>query len=145
MKSIIRKYRPTDKKQLINLIKKILQEIFKSKPKKLEIDKQFFAKGGILFVLEHNKKIIGSVGIIKHKPKLARLKKTYLQKQFRGTGLAQKLLNKAVNFAKQKGYKKIILSTTSQMKAAIKFYQKHGFKKYKTNKKKNQIFFQKQL
>ncbi len=142
---LIRKFDKEDKKQVLALIGKILFEIFRVKPKKLELDKGLFKKDAILYVAEDTGKIIGTIGIKKYKKDIARLKKMYLEKFYRGKGVSQKLFEKAQAFAKKSGYKKIILSTTPQMKGAIKFYEKNGFIKYRVNKRKNQIFFYKNL
>ncbi|MBI4447442.1 GNAT family N-acetyltransferase [Candidatus Woesearchaeota archaeon] len=142
---IIRKFDEKDRDGVLKLISQTLYEIFKVKPKKVDIDKVLLKKGGIFYIVEDNGKIIGTIGIKKHKSEVARLKKMYLKKSYRGRGLAQKMYSKAQSFAKKKGYKKIILSTTPQMKAAIKFYQKMGFVKYRVNKRLNQIFFSKNI
>lgn len=142
---IIRKFDENDKKQVLALIEKVLYELFKVKPKKIEFDKGLFKKNGILYVAEDKGKIVGIVGIKKHKGGIARLKKMYIEKSYRGTGLSQKLYNKAQSFAESKEYNKIILSTTQQMKAAIRFYEKNGFVKYRINKRTNQIFFYKNI
>jgi len=141
----IRKFNEKDTKQVISLISNVLYEIFKVKPANIELDKGFFMAGGMLYVAEHQHEIVAVIGIKKHKNSIAKLKRFYVKKSYRGTGLAQKLYNKALSFAKTHGYTKIILSTTLQMKAAINFYQKQGFKKYRTNYRKNQIYMYKDI
>lgn len=54
------------------------------------------------------------------------LQKMYCYQEVRGTGIAQKLLDMSLTFAKQY-YKKCYLETFSNMIAANKFYQKNGF------------------
>ena len=142
---LIRKFEDKDRKQVTNLIGKILYEIFKVKPKRVELDKGLFKKEGILYVVENKGKIIGTAGIRKHRGKAARLKKMYIENSYRRIGLSQKLYNRLQSFAKKKRYQKIMLSTTPQMKAAIKFYEKQGFVEYRANKRTNQIFFHKNL
>jgi len=142
---IIHRYKKEDKEQLIKLIEDCLYQIFEVKPKKIELDNGLLEKDGILYVAEDKGKIIGSVGIKRQKRGIARLKKMYVAKNYRKKGLGQKLYDKAESFAEKQGYKNIILSTTSQMKEAIAFYSKNGFKYYRKNKKKNQLFFKKRL
>ena len=69
----------------------------------------------------------------------------YVARPYRRRGLGRKLYNISELFAKKQGYKKIILSTTPQMKSAIEFYKKNGFKYYNQNKKRNQLYFRKIL
>ncbi len=142
---IIRKFYNDDKKQVLALISRVLCEIFKVRPKKVVLDKGFFGKDGALYIAEDKNKIVGTAGIIKYDKGVARLKKMYIDKSYRGSGLSQKLLKKAFAFARNKRYRKIILSTTPQMKRAIRFYEKNGFIRYITNKQRNQIFFYKEL
>ncbi len=142
---IIRKFNEKDKQKVLSLINKTLREIFKTEPKNIELDKGLFTKGGVFYVVEEKGRIIGTAGLEKHKKGIARLRRMYIEKNFRGAGLAKKLYTKIQKFAKKEGYKKIILSTAPQMRAAIKFYQKLGFKKYRVYKQTNQIFFYKDI
>ncbi|MBS3074106.1 GNAT family N-acetyltransferase [Candidatus Pacearchaeota archaeon] len=137
----IRKFCSEDKKQVSALISKILREIFKVKPKKVMLDRGLFRKDGVLYIAEDKHKIVGTIGIRKQSNRVARLNKMYIEKFYRGSGLSQKLLKKALAFARDKGYRKIILSTTPQMKRAITFYKNNGFVKYRINRHGNQIFF----
>ncbi len=141
----IRKFEAEDRIKLIRLIEDILIEIFKVKPKKVGLESGFFRDKGVLYVAEEEDQIIGCVGIIKQRGKVARLKKMYITKSYRGIGLAQSLYNKVQTFSRKEGYKKIILSTTPQMKGAISFYERNGFVRYGFNKTKNQIFFMKKI
>lgn len=142
---IIRKFKAEDRVRLLRLIRNILVEIFKVRPKRIELDNGFFRDRGVLYVAEDKGQVIGCVGVIKQKSNVVRLKKMYIAKNYRGTGIAQRLYNKAQTFSKKKRYKKIILSTTPQMKRAISFYERNGFVKYRFNKAKNQMFFIKKI
>jgi ribosomal protein S18 acetylase RimI-like enzyme len=55
----------------------------------------------------------------------------YVDDKYRGKGLAKKLLDTALTYAKTAGLKEIFLGTVEEMIAANKFYQKNGFKKIK--------------
>ncbi len=57
----------------------------------------------------------------------AEIKRMYVKPQFRGLKLADKLLLEAENDIKSLGYKKAVLETGSEMKQAIKFYEKLGY------------------
>ena len=52
----------------------------------------------------------------------------YCVQEIRGTGIAKKLMNIALEYAK-KYYDTCYIETLSNMIAANKFYQKYGFKK----------------
>jgi GNAT superfamily N-acetyltransferase len=45
----------------------------------------------------------------------------------RGLGIGQRLVEECIRFARQVGYKKMVLWTQSELKAARAIYQKTGF------------------
>ena len=57
------------------------------------------------------------------------LKRFYVKKENRGTGLAQKILKTALDYARANSFKEIFLGTVPAMIAANKFYQKEGFER----------------
>ncbi len=74
--------------------------------------------------------IVGGVGIgnLEGTKNICELQKMYCLKSARGTGLAHKLIEIALNYAKNY-YSKCYLETLDNMIAAQKFYEKHGFKR----------------
>ncbi len=132
---------------MIELISKVLFEIFNSEPRKLtdlkNIKKHYFENNGIFYVAEDDGKIIGTIGVLREKKDVARLSRMYVSNDYRKQGIGQKLLDKIFGFCENKDYKKIILSTYPEMKAAIKFYEKNGFKEYK--REGVRIFFKKNI
>ena len=73
---------------------------------------------------------------------IARLKRLYVDMEYRRKGLGQRLLDKVVEFCKSKNYKKIILGTLPEMKEAMGLYEKNGFKEFKRDKG---VYFEKIL
>ncbi len=57
---------------------------------------------------------------------ICELQKMYAYPQYRGKGISQQLMDKALRFAKQH-YQKCYLETFANMVPAIRFYQKYGF------------------
>ena len=106
-----------------------------------DINSWLFDGKSNLWVACLNESIVGSIGIcqfkdenrlpfsVKSKLKLEiiELKRMYVFKNFRGLGIASKLLVNLENWCKKYKYKQIILSTTSYQIEAINFYQKNGF------------------
>ncbi len=74
--------------------------------------------------------VVGTVGLKKIDDKTAELKSLYLDKDLRGQGLGSKLMQYAINFANDSGYKTIVLDSMSQYKEALKLYERFGFKSY---------------
>lgn len=78
--------------------------------------------------VDENGKVVGGVGIgrLDGADGLCELQKMYLLPQARGTGLAQRLMDKALGFASQH-YERCYLETLDNMTAAQRFYEKNGF------------------
>lgn len=138
----IRRYNKKDKREVKRIVTKVLTEIFKVKPKRGLEDLNNIKKNySIFFVVEDNGKIIATAGVNKE----GVAKRLYIDKKYRGRGLGSKLYDLQEGYIRKKGYTKVKLSTTPQMKDAIKLYKKKGFKRIKFDKEKNQIFFEKKL
>jgi GNAT superfamily N-acetyltransferase len=57
----------------------------------------------------------------------AEIKRMYVRGNFRGRGIAARLLEAAENFAREAGYAWIYLDTASEMVAAARLYERNGF------------------
>lgn len=58
----------------------------------------------------------------------AELARMYTDNTYRGQGLAKIIIKEIINYAKTKGYKKIILDTWKDSTSARKLYNSLGFK-----------------
>lgn len=88
-------------------------------------------EGNKYWVAENeNGQILGGVGIgrLDNTEDICELQKMYCLPEARGTGIAHELMVIALEYAK-KYYKKCYLETLENMKAAQKFYEKHGFER----------------
>ena len=56
----------------------------------------------------------------------------FVGREFRSKGIGEKLLEKAVDFCREKGYSRILLMVSVNNTAAIKLYEKAGFKAEQT-------------
>ena len=90
-----------------------------------------------IFIVFDNKKPIGyCLGRIRKNIPIFSLKKygyvddLYVEKEYRGKGLGQKLLNEAKRFFKSKKLKFMELKSNHNNYKSIKFYKKYGFKEY---------------
>lgn len=80
--------------------------------------------------LDEEGKVIAGVGIGKldGADGVCELQKMYCLKSARGTGVAYKLMDIALDYAK-KYYDKVYLETLENMTRAQRFYEKYGFKR----------------
>lgn len=81
-----------------------------------------------LWCAEHNGNIVGCIGIAGSNER-AQLRWFLLDPHYRGIGLGKMLLQKALDFAREKKYKSIYLDTTNDLEKAVSMYKKAGFVK----------------
>lgn len=81
------------------------------------------------WIAERDGQILGSLFLTRADAFTARLRLLYIEKAARGMGLATKLLEKAMQFARDKNYQQIRLFTTSENVAARRIYERLGFVK----------------
>jgi len=89
--------------------------------------KNFDAKAERCWIAELNGVPVGSVCLVRADKKTAKLRLMFLEPWARGKGIAQKLLDESIAFARKCGYVKIMLWTQSELTAARKLYAKAGF------------------
>ena len=70
----------------------------------------------------------GCVLLVKKSQAIAKLRVLLVEPSFRGLGIGRQLVTECVQFAREAGYKKIMLWTQSELIAARKIYQDAGFR-----------------
>jgi GNAT superfamily N-acetyltransferase len=85
------------------------------------------AKRNAFWVVEAAHGIVGSFGIESRTESDTELRRMYLDRGYRGAGIAQRMLECAQARARALGFTKMILSTAEIQKAADRFYRKSGF------------------
>lgn len=78
-------------------------------------------------VIEDNGEIVGTVGVKEDAKDTALLRRLFVDLKHRKRGYGTELLNKAVDFCKEKGYKSIYFRCTDRMADAMKLCLKKGF------------------
>ena len=85
------------------------------------------ARRNAFWVVESANQIVGSFGIESRSVSDTELRRMYLDEGFRGSGIAQRMLDFAQAEARALGFTKMILSTAQIQKAADRFYRRSGF------------------
>lgn len=100
-------------------------------PDLLNIVGEYIDKGGNFWIAEDDNKLIGTIGIMPYSTDIAILKKFFVYEQWQGEPyhIGRKLYAELLDFAKEKGYKTLLLDTPYNTERAHKFYEKAGFQK----------------
>ena len=134
----IRTIEPADNQALAVIIRNALTEFGANKPGTVYYDATtdalynlFQQQGSIYYVAEINGELMGGAGIFPS-PGLpadtCELVKMYLSPAARGKGIGKMLIEKALQFAEDTGYRKVYIETMPELRKAMSVYEKFGFK-----------------
>ena len=132
----IREARNEDREQITELVFSVLREYgLKPDPEGIDadlkdIEQEYFKRGGVLYVLEDDGKIIGTYGLYPMESGSCELRKMYLRKAYRGRGIGRSMLRQAVAKAEEMGFDEITLETATALVEAIELYKSFGFTSY---------------
>jgi ribosomal protein S18 acetylase RimI-like enzyme len=93
------------------------------KPKKYIID-----PGGQIFLVKDKDKIIGTVALMKIENGIFELTKMAVSPAAQGKRIGQKLMVHTIEYAKRKGWEKLIIYSNRKLENAIHIYKKYNFK-----------------
>lgn len=134
----IRTIQPADNKELAVIVRNALAEFGANKPGTVYYDattdalyELFQKQGSIYFVAEENSQLLGGAGIYPSPglpPDTGELVKMYLSPAARGKGIGKMLIEKALQFAGDTGYRKVYIETMPELRKAMSVYEKFGFK-----------------
>jgi ribosomal protein S18 acetylase RimI-like enzyme len=140
----IRVFRRTDSERVVELISDIIVNEFGFKLELDTLDSDILAieeiynksDGGCFWIAEsindnntQQQKIVGTTAVrnLKEYESTCELKRMYVLSNFRRLGLGQKLLDIAIDFAKNIGYSRMVLDSSKTLYAARALYLKKGF------------------
>lgn len=130
------------RKQVQNMIENIqknefsipITEVTNASIPKAEETYHFNNSCNFWYAINKDGMIIGSIGLKKNDEKNLELKKFFIHQDYRGKGVAKKLLKKALQVSLKNNYTQVYLGTVDLLKSAQRFYQKMGFEEISKEK-----------
>jgi DNA-binding MarR family transcriptional regulator/GNAT superfamily N-acetyltransferase len=89
---------------------------------------RFNSKRERCWIAAREGEVVGSVFLVQKSKTVGQLRLMYVEPKARGLGIGSRLADECVRFARQVGYRKVVLWTNSILVAARHIYQKAGFR-----------------
>jgi len=90
--------------------------------------KEIVEPGGQIFFVVSDGKVLGTCAVMRLSDDVFELAKMAVAAEARGRGYGDRLIEAAIDFARQSGAERLILLSNTRLSPAIALYQKHGFK-----------------
>lgn len=130
---VIKRFEVEDKETIKSLIDSIMAGEFQGDQQAYPnqdietIETSYGKIGDVFFVAKDKDKIVGTVAIKKEDERVALLRRLFVDPAYRNKKIGMKLIERALNFCQEVGYRELVFKTTSRMQGAIQLCQKKGF------------------
>jgi len=129
----IRRFETEDSEAVRRLITQIMDGEFKEEKSAFSLDDledlgaSYGNFGEAFFVAEEGRKIVGTAAVKREDDRVALIRRVFVAPEYRKKQIGLRLLNRAIEFCKEVGYRELIFKTTSRMSGAIELVKKQGF------------------
>jgi ribosomal protein S18 acetylase RimI-like enzyme len=86
------------------------------------------ANGANIFLAKVNSHIIGTVALLEYEQDGFELVKLTVDREYRGKKIGKRLVESAILFSKEKGKTRLLLESSTKLKAALSLYKSMGFR-----------------
>ncbi|MBI3317714.1 MAG: GNAT family N-acetyltransferase [Candidatus Omnitrophica bacterium] len=130
---MIRKADPQDVPQVVELVASILSKEFPSDQSAYATDdlsrlmETYAEPQNTFLVAEEGPRIVGTCGVKADGSEAAILRRLFVSPDCRGKGVGQALLEAALRFCREKGFREVIIRTSTRMEQAIRLCRSLGF------------------
>jgi len=134
MNHTLRPFKKEDQESVKQLILNILAKEYPfdksaySDSDLLHIGDTYGGDRNAFFVVEEGSEIVGTVGVKKDSQDEALVRRLFVDAKHRGRGYGTELLDRAVSFCSEKGYRRVYFRCTDRMAGAMRLCVKKGFK-----------------
>jgi ribosomal protein S18 acetylase RimI-like enzyme len=113
--------------QLVEEYNDAVDVLVRDSPDSFEQD--YFGPGAGLWLAEAGKHVAGCIALrpLRTLEQAAEIKRLYVRPEFRGSGAALALLVALEQYAEASGYEWLYLDSKDDLKAALRFYDRHGY------------------
>jgi ribosomal protein S18 acetylase RimI-like enzyme len=113
--------------QLVEEYNDAVDVLVRDSPDSFEQD--YFRPGAGLWLAEAGKQVVGCIALrpLRTLEQAAEIKRLYVRPEFRGSGAALALLVALEQYAEASGYEWLYLDSKDDLKAALRFYDRHGY------------------
>jgi ribosomal protein S18 acetylase RimI-like enzyme len=87
----------------------------------------FLSHDGQIFVARHRDQVIGTCAVVPHGAEGWELAKLAVDSNFRGQGIARRLVTRCIEYAREQGGQRVFLVSNSQLQPALRLYESFGF------------------
>ena len=88
---------------------------------------QYVPPDGALLIARDAGAAAGCVALRRCDPESGEMKRMFVRERYRGTGLGRRLAERAIDEARRRKYRRIVLDTLPKLKSAIALYRDLGF------------------
>jgi ribosomal protein S18 acetylase RimI-like enzyme len=113
--------------QLVQEYNDAVDVVLRDSPESFE--KDYFRPGAGLWLAQTGRQVVGCIALrpLRAEEQAAEIKRLYVRPEFRGSGAALALLVALEQYAEASSYEWLYLDSKDDLKAALRFYDRHGY------------------